>query len=86
MSGDPNAGKFDEKMADLPLSIGLSLSIIEEYLARKGNLYMALICWQPLQEMETLRRQMDHLFDVSSQLMLKKKEISESKTPDTASV
>ena len=45
------------------LTIGLSLGIIEECEARKGNLHMPLIRLQPFQEMESLRRQMDHMFD-----------------------
>lgn len=52
------------------LTIGLSFGIIEECEAKVdelkhkgGNSHMALIRWQPFQEMETLRRQMDQVFD-----------------------
>lgn len=52
------------------LTIGLSLGIIEECDAtideqrlKEGNSYMALIRWQPFPEIETLRRQMDQMFD-----------------------
>jgi HSP20 family protein len=45
------------------LAIGLSLGIIEGRQENKGNLKMTLIRWQPFQELETLRRQMDHMFD-----------------------
>jgi HSP20 family protein len=50
----------------------LSLGTIEECEAKveqkkpkykEGNSHMALIRWQPFQEMETLRRQMDRMFD-----------------------
>lgn len=46
-----------------PLAIGLRLGIIEGRQENKGNLKMTLIRWQPFQELETLRRQMDHMFD-----------------------